>query len=250
MDEEFDFLKKGFEKLNIDYWLDHGSLLGIVREGKFMKSDGDLDVSTWWAEVKNNIDELINYFNNNGYQARIYSYNNTPFKIKLLNKGSYPIDINIYKKTENFAWQPAIRLSPLETVDNNLLFSKIRILPYFTLSLIWRVLFVGYGTGDGIVKRANLDSESGIINELVSSDKNIHISIDSIPYNYFSSIGTWLIPRRFFSSTSFYDQIYPVPSSYVDYLEFRYGNWRTPVSNWSTWHDDGGLINTPPSNVF
>ncbi len=34
-----------------------------------------------------------------------------------------------------------------------------------------------------------------------------------------------------------------------DYLEFRYGEWRTPVSDWVTLRDDGGIRKCTPDEI-
>ena len=40
-------LVRVFEQHNISYWLDSGTLLGVIREGRMLPSDHDIDISIW-----------------------------------------------------------------------------------------------------------------------------------------------------------------------------------------------------------
>lgn len=64
---------------------------------------------------------------------------------------------------------------------------------------------------------------------------------------------TWVVP---------YDLIYPlqrqqlgnrwlpVPRRVDDYLHYRYGDWRTPVSDWCYWEDDGAIRRQRPTDAL
>ena len=49
--EPLEALDKVFKKFNITYWLDCGTLLGAVREGKPMDWDSDIDISIWFKDL-------------------------------------------------------------------------------------------------------------------------------------------------------------------------------------------------------
>ncbi|RLI62978.1 MAG: hypothetical protein DRO67_06470, partial [Candidatus Asgardarchaeum californiense] len=44
-------IKKIFDKHNIEYWLDEGTLLGAVREKKIIKWDHDIDLGAWITTI-------------------------------------------------------------------------------------------------------------------------------------------------------------------------------------------------------
>jgi phosphorylcholine metabolism protein LicD len=67
-------------KHNIFYWLDYGTLLGVVRDGDIIKGDNDIDISVQaahWGKVQN-IDFGENYkhiaYRGNGNWDKVYRY--------------------------------------------------------------------------------------------------------------------------------------------------------------------------------
>ena len=53
------------------------------------------------------------------------------------------------------------------------------------------------------------------------------------------------IPARFFDDlrpVSLYGESYPAPYPPEDYLSCRYGDWRTPVSNYNYWVEDRSIV--------
>ena len=52
MDEQLKFIIEQLEKYEINYWVDSGTLLGLVRDGKLIKGDNDIDISVWESEVE------------------------------------------------------------------------------------------------------------------------------------------------------------------------------------------------------
>jgi phosphorylcholine metabolism protein LicD len=68
-------LKEEFEKYNIPYWLDEGTLLGAIRNGEMIKNDGDIDFSLFY----NNIGEIMNILK---YLFEKYSFYNYYYIIR------------------------------------------------------------------------------------------------------------------------------------------------------------------------
>jgi len=44
-----------FENHKITYWLDGGTLLGAVRDGKFIDWDNDIDLGSWDMDYKSDV---------------------------------------------------------------------------------------------------------------------------------------------------------------------------------------------------
>lgn len=42
---------KLFEKYGISFWLDSGTLLGLVRDGKLIEKDNDMDLRVWKSDI-------------------------------------------------------------------------------------------------------------------------------------------------------------------------------------------------------
>ncbi len=47
--------KKALDKYEIPFWLDFGTLLGVVRDGKLISHDTDNDIGVWMGEDRNKI---------------------------------------------------------------------------------------------------------------------------------------------------------------------------------------------------
>lgn len=64
---------------------------------------------------------------------------------------------------------------------------------------------------------------------------------------------TWVVPRDLvlpLSTLEVEDAVYPVPKDVEGYLQYRYGDWRTPVREWHYWADDGAIVAAPPKDVL
>ena len=52
IDEQLNWIINVLEKNKIDYIIDSGTLLGIIREGKLMKWDKDIDITIFEKDIK------------------------------------------------------------------------------------------------------------------------------------------------------------------------------------------------------
>jgi phosphorylcholine metabolism protein LicD len=163
------------DELNIPYWLEGGTLLGIIRENRLLPWDNDLDISI----KEDYYDLLISNIKRLKYRVRFKKFekDDEPFKkdtirlVKVRNskflffRGEVTLDIFIkFKKDSDYFWQ------------------------------------VGK-------KRKSVPA---------------HFYEDSIEWN-------------------FDDKKYLIPKEYENYLEFRYGDWQTPVKEWNTFNDDKAI---------
>ncbi len=53
---------------NINYWICHGTLLGIIREGKLIEWDHDIDIAIWSDEIPKNL--IIELMKKNDFKLR------------------------------------------------------------------------------------------------------------------------------------------------------------------------------------
>jgi len=85
------------EEHNIRYWLDFGTLLGAVREGRTIPYDGDFDISTIDDGNLVGRDEIWDALRRKGYQVTIL-FNN----IKIADENSFAsgkVDLHRYRRT-------------------------------------------------------------------------------------------------------------------------------------------------------
>ena len=101
---------------NIDYWLEGGTLLGVIRENRLLPWDNDLDISMKEEELP----KLEKVLKKIPYKVRVrkFTRNTNPFNrgdtrmIKISNKrlfffqGDITLDIFVkYKKDETYYWK-------------------------------------------------------------------------------------------------------------------------------------------------
>jgi phosphorylcholine metabolism protein LicD len=90
-----------FDKYDLEYWLDFGTVLGAYRDGGIIPWDGEFDISTWDENIDENStlwEEIEDY----NYAIEIKSDNIKITKKDLL-IGSFTIDLHRYKKNDQNA---------------------------------------------------------------------------------------------------------------------------------------------------
>ncbi len=124
------------EKYKIDYWLEGGTLLGVIRENRLLPWDNDMDISMYisdrWKLLKVAI-KLI--FKGYRISTRFYNRDMGPFKKgelrmikvrnyeKFMKKGEVMLDIFLKKKIDNdYFWtvgikSPVLKSAPAEFYD-------------------------------------------------------------------------------------------------------------------------------------
>lgn len=203
MDEHaLDKLTNICENFGIDYWLDSGTLLGIIRQGKLLDSDDDIDISILSSE-SDEIKKVIEEYNNTGYNERIKLYDNEIQKVVLKNQDAPNIDISVFQTDENMLWR----------VTGKHMSGK-------------EVNFVRYG---GIKLARNLFS---VIHK---NKKLIDNSLYRISTGY--RLAVQIIPADLIHPIK-YKNGYKVPGQYEEYLKYKFGDWRNPDPDWDTWEDE------------
>jgi phosphorylcholine metabolism protein LicD len=84
-----------FRKHNIRYWIQDGTLLGCVRDNKFIPHDNDIDIGCRWSDFTQNLFfEIVN----NGFEFKTSHGRLDQSLIINFRKRGIPVDIYFYYK--------------------------------------------------------------------------------------------------------------------------------------------------------
>jgi phosphorylcholine metabolism protein LicD len=224
--------------LNIEYWLDCGTLLGAIRDNQLISWDNDIDLGCWKTtsdyEMKQ---ELRSKFEELDYEVFLTDhYLNIHFK----NHSDLNMDLNFYTDENDNAVTPSSSLYPylndswskltnhiIKSVYNGKYYLKrySRVIRMLFKLVLWlhNVMFSLFPS----------KIKSKYLNALIKlRKKTSNHKAEVVPKIYFQEI----------KFTKILDGEYPIPEEADSYLYYRYGeNWRTPVQDWDTFNEDGTI---------
>lgn len=213
------------------WFLDSGSLLGVVREGKFLDSDVGIDISVLVANYHDaSIEKCVKEISKEGFVvSRFQIFGNTYkycFYPKKGNNVPYAFDLHLFKLVDDNYLCPNMKMKDVKKNKITFLMRYLRaagtirhydsgLLGFFEKSFVYlyRDVFEYFG------KPLNFDK--GV------KDEHIY---------------KWVIPQKMIHGVTRRNQ-YGLNElvDCDDYLTYRYGNWHIPVSDWVTIRDDGGF---------
>lgn len=217
------------------WFLDSGSLLGVIREGKFLPQDKGIDISVLVDNYfDKKIEKNVQKFKKIGFVISRRKWENGVYKYclspKLFSSFPYAIDLHLFVKNGEEYCCPQFSLLKKErgikglfaNLKNGHMFAfqtswkgMTRYIIYAIVSLVYRDLFQYFNQPVDVKK----SFEKGRV----------------IPY-------IWTIPINLFNGTEIGQYGgFRVISSPEKYLKYRYGEWRKTVTDWNTIRDDGGL---------
>ena len=213
-------IKHILDDAGVKYWLDLGTLLGAVRDGKFIPWDTDIDLSTMCTE-SNEIFRKIPEIEQKGFKADI-----TDFAIHIHREGdpaAININLSLYRLQGDKAWKLWGKKLPK--------FNSI--LKHFN-SLAGRILYWKL--------RSKMTMRERIVFALIPSFADHAIRKFSFKVNeWFGKEFTALVvPKSYYEnlrSIAFYGMMFNVPSPVHEYLSLIYGkDWMKPDPNWKDKH--------------
>lgn len=215
----------------IEFWLDCGTLLGAVREGRFLSWEHDIDLGAWREKVPETMKISVSKtLRDRGFKVWI-AENHMNIK-----KGDdLWTDINFYRLSNDKAIKPTL-------IDKNLLGTFLS----FGLPTLWAPYHVGFSQIKHPVKRFIMKTLVNISRTMPSLLRKRLAQIASIVYEKVGSRDvSWVVPSRYFSDLStmrFYGMEFKVPAETEGYLAYRYGeDWHTPRRDWITSKNDGAV---------
>ena len=222
---EIDF-QNLINKSGLTWWLDSGSLLGLVRDNKFLKQDHDIDIGILYDNNSDIIDDFLNNFNKD-FNIVKFEFNDTLYKCKCIPKNpnvfNYIFDFQFYILNKDNMICPQMvfkrNLSFIGRLKRNIIQMRKSNPDDFSMNSI-----------KSIIKKigALIFSKNYLVIKYGKSSKNLFdFYYWSIPYSYLNKLVEVNGYKAFFD--------------YESYLTMRYGNWRIPVSNWVFTRDDHAL---------
>jgi hypothetical protein len=220
MDKNFEDVINVLNSSGLFYWVSHGSLLGLIRDGKLIDWDPDIDISMWDSPLIK--EQVFLIMTKNGFLCSDYcgSYDCISFS---RSEEGRDIDFNFYKKIEVcgesmcYSEWPVARNKFMSIIlliaDYQRFSSKLKIegKPIKCLSFFFKII-------------QNIFQEFGFIYKSMGY---------TIPMNFLTKFTVWN-----YNSLKF-----TIPHNYSEILECLYGkSWTTPQKDFEWTKDSKATI--------
>lgn len=219
-------VKEVLDELDIEFWLDCGTLLGFIREGRFLSWENDIDLGVWYKSFSENLKILVsNKLYDRGFKVHIYeNYMN-------IRRGEVCADINFY------------HLNNDKAICYQLIDPLYKFLNYFLHVLSNPYDYEVYKE-KSLKKRFIMWLIIRFSRIILPFLRKYMIKIIKIIYKKIKFKGNlWEIPVGYFinlSTIKLYGMELKVPTNTEEYLIYRYGkDWQVPKRDWVTARDDG-----------
>lgn len=232
------------------FWLDSGTLLGVTRAGKVHDWDTDIDLSIWHdaipalAQICDELTEL-------GYRNHMRDYRGRLYRATFKLPKTMPIHIHAFFRRGLMACSPQMmNLSGPQPAA--------RLVPFARRPVMRPLLLALRGSARSKEATGPLREtfRARVTRPLWQSylARRDALPRDDLPrrwpYDALHAQGTWVVETRHFERLEMLEVCglpCPVPHDREGYLSLRYGDWRTPRSDWCYWMDDGSFRRQPPT---
>ena len=225
-------LKAAFEALKIPYWLDQGTLLGVIREGNLLKTDHDLDLGMWADDYRKKGRALNRRLQQKGRFLETYK----PHQLSLtdLSGNLSMINVAFYRR----AGGRAVKKMYYPAAGR------------FAGGLI-RVVRLSAHAGEGTLAQKLPAGPAG--RAALAAAKIIPVPLwKFLCYSagrsqyFFRPYFRMAVDEKFFLNLEMVEAAglkLPVPGDPEAYLAIKYGpDWRTPREDWLYYRDDGAIV--------
>lgn len=211
--ETLKIVKQILDDADIRYWIDHGTLLGAVRDGKLILWDQDIDLSTTCSEVRkilNTIPKFIEkgfHVHATDFQIRMrYYYNNRDY---------FYLELFVLQHYGDVFYQIEDRALGIKNKYRNLIQS-------YTKHLANGLLYKDVSNIKGF-KPSFVEQMKRKLSWRIFERTGGKYVVFTTPESHFKNL----------DSIYFYGMNFNIPSNVNDYLSLRYGDWKIPHKNWS-----------------
>jgi len=213
-------VKDTFERHNVTFWLDCGTLLGAIRDGKMIPWDHDLDIGMWYRDL-DKINNAVEDFKENGYIIEYRRVNGDTLPAGLMIQDIEVEFLILNPKEDGRHYYNCIMPNGLPGKFFDYILWCLRlnspeVKKNYGSMVPYKMICKTVDTCNIIPKR--------IREKLVRLVEILYLKIDSViiesavPVKYFKTLG-----RITFYGLQFY-----VPYDTEKYLEFRFGDWKNP----------------------
>lgn len=248
---EVDRLVGLLEDHEVSCWVDSGVLLGLTREGGLLSWEKDIDLGVTADQIAGLV-RLRPQLEQLGYDTHVLTYRRKPYALAL-----NPIDgdahlraaVHVFYPIGDWLWSPQPQMyAPPPAPD---------LVPHPTVTgralrgLMRRWIYTDAAPNAAI----QAPSEHGVVAGLA---RTVFRRVDqgdlaeTWPLREVLVPFTWVLPRELvlpLRSVEVAGRSYPVPHDVEGYLTYRYGDWRTPRTDWAYWRDDGAIRHENPVEV-
>jgi len=249
-------MQRLLEEWEFSYWLDSGSLLGLIRDGGEIAWDSDIDLGIWERDVPRVLFALPE-LRARGYKVSYRKYRGRVYGFTIKDKVEQrfrPIHIHVYFRDGDIAWSPqTVTYSPTTRPGAAAGFADWPRLRHALLTI--KRAAITRRDGTALAKVAKWLLAYPVWGTFVvlrnRFDRETWTSV--WPFSVMHAMYTWVVPASHFDRLEFRGfrgVSLPIPSDVESYLSQRYGDWRTPVADWCYWTDDGCICPVPPEDAL
>ena len=221
-----------------DWFLDSGSLLGIIRDHSFLVSDLGIDLSIIVPSYSHKpIKELAKSIENLGFILSRYEWNGVAYKYCFAPSPStgfkFAIDLHLFVRVGNEYLCPQVSLNKNKGIGIQKVDVFFRNIRKGNIISCGETIYDKFKSFVAAFYRYKLHYFGHAMNMSKYVSKNCGDTF------------FWVIPVDLYNGTKFSDDVNLRVLKHPDsYLEYRYGVWRIPNSDWNTIRDDGGIRKT------
>ena len=226
-------VETAFNEAGVTYWLDQGTLLGMVREGKLLDSDHDIDLGMWEKDFREHRQVLLNLLPQKGRWVEDYKPHQLSYRS--LDGQERMVNIAFYRNLGDQAVKKCYYSAPGNDAE----------------LLIKAALFCACAADKSLVKKIPPGFFYRVLAGLtplvpVSMWRSMARFFGRLQYRRKPFV-LMSVPVSFFreiEQLKIGDQGFPVPQDRESYLQLKYGaGWRQPKDEWVFWEDDGAVMN-------
>ena len=215
------------------YWISQGTLLGLVREGRILPWDNDIDVSVWAHEVSQQ--EIIDIFKPYGFEIEYI-----PGDVGCIHFAgrSKHVDVGFYKVDSDSSTAAIKWVTPGGTALKKLLQFLVSVLNHDFQYRDIKGKGIGFKKIFYVILRPLVsiapDYFQKVHDRLVERYGNFLFNYlgYSYPVSMLENIGT----------LDMFERSIPVPQDYEKFLQLTYGeDWRVPKQNY-IWHEEANNL--------
>ena len=220
-------VKEVLDTHDVEYWLDYGTLLGAVRDGKIIPWDNDIDLGMW-KKNKEKLPFVLNDLNLKGFKIYCGEF------IIAFRKNNFLICLDLYDLTDgkairesqivkNFVGEITGYLNwVISAWDHKSVCEGASIVTKF----LHKILFV--------IRNTSLKSFNFWNHAMRKLHRKVtYTLVFEVPSHYFKNRST----------IKYYGMEFKVPAPMEDYLAYRYGkDWKIPKRDYINYEADGAIV--------